>query len=114
MAKIVINPGTDALEGANEGLAVGNLVEFLRDLPLTNLIVERAADRDYGEGRYAFTLNRRDRSVEIQMPGLSLTRVRYTGIDQDIWDFPRLYVNGSSYVWKYALSVARAHLEGDK
>lgn len=39
----------------------------------------------------------------VDMPSLSLEKIRYMGEKtQNIWDFPRLYVNGSSWVWKYA------------
>jgi hypothetical protein len=32
--------------------------------------------------------------------------VRYLGIPgQNIWDFPRLFVDGSSWVWKFAIAV---------
>ena len=38
------------------------------------------------------------------MPGISLEKVRFMGKeDENIWDFPRLYVDDESYVWKYAL-----------
>ena len=47
-----------------------------------------------------------ERTIEIQMPGLPVDRVRFLDEDgQNIWDFPRLYVDDSSWVWKYALSV---------
>jgi hypothetical protein len=35
-----------------------------------------------------------------------LEKVRYLDSEnQDIFNFPRLYVDGSSWVWKYALNV---------
>jgi hypothetical protein len=48
------------------------------------------------------------RSIEIQMPGLPVERVRYMGeTGQNIWDFPRLYVDDSSWIWQFALSVCK-------
>jgi hypothetical protein len=39
------------------------------------------------------------------MPGLPVEQVRYMGESgQNIWDFPRLYVDDSSWIWEFALS----------
>ena len=39
----------------------------------------------------------------VDMPGLPLAKVRFTGAkSQDIWTFPRLYVDDSSWVWLYS------------
>lgn len=62
-------------------------------------------------GRFRFVLVRGERRCEIDMPGLPIDRVRYVGGEgQDIWDFPRLYVDGSSWVWKFAVNRARDKL----
>jgi hypothetical protein len=40
--------------------------------------------------------------------------LRFTGAaDQNIWDFPRLYVNGSSWVWIYAVGSVADALHGE-
>jgi len=40
------------------------------------------------------------------MPGLPLDLVRYTGENgQNIWNFPRLYLDDSSWVWKFAANI---------
>ncbi|MET9402659.1 hypothetical protein [Kitasatospora sp. NPDC002965] len=40
------------------------------------------------------------------MPGLSLDQVRWMNEpDQNIWNYPRLFVDGSSWVWWYALGI---------
>jgi hypothetical protein len=49
--------------------------------------------------------------AEVLMPGLLLSQVRYTGDGyQNIWDYPRLYVDGDSWVWKYAIEVILGQL----
>ncbi|MET7776293.1 hypothetical protein ABZU94_10550 [Streptomyces mirabilis] len=114
---IFINPGSGPVREATEEHAAINITVFGDDLRRAGLDV-RSADRipanDYGDGRYAFELAMADgRTIEIQMPGLPVERVRYVGEDdQNIWDFPRLYVDGSSWVWKFALSVC-APEDGD-
>ena len=41
------------------------------------------------------------------MPGIPTERVRYLGDPgQNIWDYPRLYVNGESGVWSIALGIS--------
>lgn len=108
---IIVNPGSGPVPEATEQHAAGNMAVFADDLRTAGLGVDtfiRRADADYGDGRYAYTLAMDDgRSIEIQMPGLPLDRVRYMGRDQNIWDFPRLYVNDSSFVWEFALSVCK-------
>ena len=42
------------------------------------------------------------------MPGLPLGLVRFVDdVKQNCLEFPRLYVNGNSYYWKYAVNVVR-------
>lgn len=109
----VVNPGTEPVNQATVENALANMVVFGKDLkPLgvEVLRIERAKDLDYGEGRFAFKLflskDGKEWNLEIQMPGLPIERVRYLGPPQDIWQFPRLYVDGSSWVWKFAINVS--------
>lgn len=107
---ISINPGTGPVEGATEEHAAINITVFSDDLRRAGLDVHacnRKPDRDGRDGRFAFELVMADgRSIEIQMPGLPVEKVRFMdGDGQNIWNFPRLYVDGSSYVWEFALSV---------
>lgn len=107
---VIINPGSGPVPEAREAHAVTNITVFGDDLRRAGIVVascSRTPDADYGEGRYAFALATADgRTIEIQMPGLPVDRVRYLdGAEQNIWDFPRLYVDGSSWVWKFALDV---------
>lgn len=101
---IIINPGTGPVENPSRQLADENIKQFVIDLGLDCTIVP--IDREPRTGRYPYTLIYNDKSAEITMPGIDLERVRYMGKrDQNIWDFPRLYVNGSSWVWCYALDM---------
>ncbi|MGW3152743.1 hypothetical protein [Streptomyces sp. NPDC001089] len=107
---LFINPGSGPVHGATEEQAAINITVFGDDLRRAGVAVtsgDRTPGADYGEGRFAFTLTTDDgRSIEIQMPGLPLRQVRFMSEDgQNIWDFPRLYVDGSSMVWEFALSV---------
>lgn len=107
---IIINPGSGPVPDATAEQAAENAAMFVLDLGARRLPVakaERRPDADYGDGRFAFELTMADgRSIEIQMPGVPVERVRFLGEDgQNIWDFPRLYVDGSSWVWQFALSA---------
>lgn len=107
---IIINPGSGPVAGATEEQSAVNITVFGDDLRRAGLDVRacnRKPDRDGRDGRFAFELAMADgRLIEIQMPGLSIEKVRFMGEDgQSILDFPRLYVDGSSYVWEFALSA---------
>lgn len=107
---VFINPGSGPVAEATEEQAAAAMAVFVLDLSAQGLPVTGAArqpEADYGDGRYAFTLAMADgRTIEVQMPGLPVEQVRYLGEDgQNIWDFPRLYVDDSSWVWKFALDV---------
>ena len=107
---IYINPGSGPVVGATLENAAENMRAFLEDLVARGHTVSNLQyQRDEGDGRYTFTFvvtDAREEPTEIEMPGLPLDRVRWIGEpDQNIWDFPRLYVNGSSWVWKYALNA---------
>lgn len=104
---IIINPGSGPVSGASEREARMALDSLLADLG-----AEWSADagdgRDEGEGRWTYVIRHGGHPHKVEMPGLPVERVRYTGEDgQDIWDYPRLYVDGSSWVWRYALNVLR-------
>jgi hypothetical protein len=102
---IIINPGSGPVSDATYENALANIVAFGREVGAESWATEGEAATE-GDGRWTFTLARGGQSSEIEMPGLPLERVRYMGReDQNIWDFPRLYVNGSSWVWEFALSV---------
>lgn len=87
--------------------AEANMAVFVQDLDGEAAEVtgyERTPDADYGDGRYAFTLSVADgRTFEIQMPGIPLEHLRGDGTDP--FAYHRLYVDGNSWLWGYALAT---------
>lgn len=107
---VIINPGSGPVPDATSIQALANARVFAREVDAK---VEGPLGTD-GDGRWEFRLLRDNRAVEIEMPGIPLDKVRYIdSADQDIWNFPRLYVDGSSWVWLYALNAARSVLGGE-
>ena len=105
---IIINPGSGPVAEASEDNARANMSAFWTDLHARGLApaaFTRHSAADYGEGRYAFDFCIGDELHQVQMPGLPLEYVRYLGGEQDIWGFPRLYVDDSSWVWFFALNI---------
>lgn len=124
MARIIINPGTGPVTDASEALAQEAANQMRVDLASINprhadelriasgVTIERKSSLDEG-GRYGFSFALNERSVDVEIPGIAIDRVRYLGDDgQNIWHFPRLYVDGSSWVWMYALTSIRQALAG--
>lgn len=99
-----INPGSGPVEGATEQQAAENIQAFIADLAKEHGLAVASIDRtplaDYGEGRFAFDLGMANgRHVEVQMPGLPVDRIRA--------GWTRLYVDGSSWYWDFALRQCR-------
>jgi len=106
MTKTIINPGSGPVDNSSEKNACENIKHFITDNGVDYVKWIRIADEDYREGRYAFLLWKENLCHEIQMPGIPLEQVRYVqNVGQNIWDFPRLYVDGSSWVWCFALGL---------
>jgi len=107
----VINPGSGVLEDANAMNATINMHVFVNDLRMGDFRIFRKPELDYGNGRFCFIVE----GCEIQMPGLPLSEVRWMDAEINIWKFPRLYVDGSSWVWKFAIdAVSRLINEGEQ
>jgi hypothetical protein len=111
---IAINPGTGPVHGASQEQAAKNIEAFVNDVNTDDRQVEGWDDTGKeDEGRWVFVLHYGDRESTIDMPGLPLDEVRYLGPPQNIWDYPRLYENGSSWVWCYAIDAAQESLWGE-
>lgn len=109
---IIISPGTGPVEGATIDHAYANMDALLKDAGLVGATWSRDIDAEEQGGRFSFLVNipgaERFGRLTVDMPGIPLERVRYTGDEgQNIWDFPRLYVDGSSWVWKFAVNRLR-------
>jgi hypothetical protein len=112
---IAINPGSGPVGNATADQAEANMRQFTADLTERgheNVVIERKADADYNtidhDGRFCWTVSvDGEPAIEVQMPGIPLDQVRWLGRDQDIWQFPRLYVDDSSWIWFFALNQFR-------
>jgi len=109
---IFINPGTGHVDDAREESATQNIAQLVKDVGLEGITYERDPSKDYGKGRFAYKLHLAEINVEVQMPGWSLERVRFLGEKgQNIMDFPRLYVDDNSWLWKYAVGMVEDAFE---
>lgn len=109
---IIINPGTGKVDNSIEKNAITNMEHFktdLKNIGISNIEIIRYEtndyDKQYKDGRFCFILKKDNFCYEIQMPGLPLEKVRWMNAEQDIWNFPRLYVDGSSWIWGFALNI---------
>jgi len=115
------SPGKVLLKHAVSNMRV--FVKDVRDRHGTRLKFERDGREHDGEGLYGFWIVRsgrcptcgreytdrarvHPRRISVMMPGLSLERVRYMGEPQNIWDFPRMCVDGNTWAWHFAINVA--------
>ena len=112
---VFINPGSGPVDGATIEYATTNMARFMDDLVADGHIVTAdGVGEDQGDGRWRFVIVVDGQEREVEMPGLPIDRVRWMGEpDQNIWDFPRLYVDGSSWVWKFALGACEPDDEDD-
>lgn len=115
---VVINPGSGAVRGGDEGTACANMARFcidLEELGVGDVRWLRECREDRG-GRFGFIAYRGHHPpprlcCAVLMPGLALEEVRYVGRGQDAFAFPRLYIDGSSYLWKFAAEFAAHRLD---
>ena len=125
---VIINPGTGPVTSATLRHAWSAARVLRRDLegfarayrddhppiPWSDVRIIRRPRLD-SNGRYGFVFKRGHRRCELDMPGLPIERVRYVGSPgQNIWHFPRIYIDDSSWVWMYAVSSAREALSTPK
>lgn len=108
---IVINPGSGPCAGATLDHAYENMRVLLEDAKLTGATFARDSDAKEEGGRFSFLVDIPEYcgehgSIPVDMPGLPLDRVRYSGkLPTPIP--PRLYVDGSSWWWPFAVSILR-------
>lgn len=117
---VIMNPGTGPVHGSTDTDGRINMVKLCEDagvldqLDMPEAIVRRD-DVEGIDGRLRYDIKLGDRTCEVDMPGIPLLGVRYTGgPGQSILDYPRLYVDGSSWVWPYAVNSVRESLTGDR
>jgi hypothetical protein len=115
---VFMNPGTGPVQGATLENAAANMLRLVEDAGIedAHILHIDAGEDAASDGRYPFevTAPASDRLCTVDMPGLPLDQVRYMNeADQNIWHFPRLYVDGSSWVWCYAISSVHRSLMGE-
>jgi hypothetical protein len=100
---ILINPGSGSVENGSKEQSEMNIKQFISDLGINGKYEFVRIEKD---GRHTYNVWDDNYQHEIEMPAIPLENVRYLGSEgQKIFDFPRLYVDGSSWAWKYALNV---------
>ena len=117
--EIVLPVGDVTEKETSVGLARQNVSQLILDagLELADVEVERHPEDD-DDGRYCFLLiatgsDNKEYRCEVDMPGVDLSKVRYTGADdQDIFEFPRVWLNGSSWIWSVAKGILGRELDG--
>lgn len=100
MIGVIINPGTEPVENSDVENAIESVGRLIVDSCQEDVTAGRAPSRDDG-GRYGFVLKKEgsDKEIDIDMPGC----------DPDLMQrgeplvSPRLYVDGSSWLWQYAI-----------
>lgn len=112
-SKVYINPGTGPVENASLKNARKNMEAFAKELALEGIKIRRHKGRDEDDGRFGFSLKYGKEKCYIDMPGLPLEQVRWTKA-LNPWHFPRLYVDGSSWLWEFAVGVAKRHLTNEE
>ena len=103
---ILSNPGAGPCEDGTYNNAYDNIQAFIKDCEVPMIIVS-SEHKPKDNGRFLFKLECflfPDYKVEVEMPGLPLKEVRWFSPDDgDIFNFPRLYIDGSSWIWNCAI-----------
>lgn len=100
-SQVYINPGTGPVQDASPYVARKNMKVFAKELGLEGIKIKRHKKKDGRDGRFCFSLTYQKTKCHIDMPGLPLDQVRWTK-ELNPWDFPRLYVEGGSWLWERA------------
>jgi|SRR5690606_24333210 len=99
--KVFINPGSGPCANGSKEQSEINIKQFIEDAKVE---CEYRFVEEQEDGRHLYILDNGKMEHEIEMPAIPLENVRYLDLEgQNIWDFPRLYVDGSSWVWMYAI-----------
>lgn len=113
MAEISINPGSGPVERkVSWENAYENIKQYIEDSEIPLYVVKSNHVPD--EGRYLFVLrnDEYDFETEIEMPGLPLEQVRFMKAEgHNVLEFPRLYVDGGSWLWLYGIATKEQIVE---
>lgn len=111
---LIINPGSGAVDDATQEQAQANMQEFLAAIGLGEDVSAEMKWPSLGgdgqpDGRWAFIVSLGERSCEVEMPGVA-------GLSQAAKAariHPRLYVDGSSWYWDFAIRQVVHALTGN-
>ena len=110
---MIINPGTGPVTSATEANAKRNMRALRREVLAHDpaLKISFARFGSIERGRYGYAIwggkVKKTKPVEIDMPGCTLEVLTARSISQ-----PRLYVDGSSWYWEYAVDIVIDELTG--
>ena len=104
---LIINPGTEARDGATEQNAQSVAADICKTLSIPAGLLERDPSGD-GGGWFRFKLNAGGDPLEIDIPGDDPATV----IKGKPFVSRRLYVDGSSWLYGYALNRIEDHIRG--
>lgn len=115
----IINSGTEPVPEATLKDATANMDQFVAEISTGHQIrrveTKHVPELDY-DGRFGFVASVYlsdtdvpDLALEVRMPGLPLEKVNFGARPEDnLFAFPRLYLNKQSWAWIFAVDVARA------
>jgi len=122
MSIFVINPGSGPVQDASLEHAYENIKVFVKDIAQAHGLFVKDIFRledDDDRGYFAFALDAErgglERRIRVDMPGLPLEQVRYLGLEgQNAYDYQRVDIDRSSWLWKFAVSVSRLERDEDQ
>lgn len=95
---IIINPGTESLTTHSEKNAIIIAQTICKDLEIPEKHFKRNPERD-NDGYYGFVFMGKGGKIDVDIPGINPETV----IKGKPFESPRLYVDGSSWLYGYAL-----------
>ena len=104
-----------ALPGPTLDHAWANVERLMLDAGVKSFVMNRC-DEDSDGRCWLFEVEftdacGRERHVDIDMPGLPLHHMKVAQRNVD-WFVPRLFVDGNSWLWQYAVEIVRGEEEG--
>jgi hypothetical protein len=96
---IIINPGTEPQAAHCVENAIKTAEHICSHLGIEPSHFSRDASADDGDGWYGFRFTGKGGTAQVKIPGIGPETV----IKGEPWVSPRLYVNGSSWLYGFAL-----------
>jgi hypothetical protein len=107
----IVGVGTGPVRGGTLLNGSANMQQLVKDLGVDRVAFRPRKSPACGDGRFDFIVERAGVKVEVSMPGLPLASVRVIDPEKEnVLEFPRLYVEGNSYYWCWAVDVLRQAL----